>query len=168
LLTGYQVAQNVDALNINPNKGFLVGGESSGADLALAVAHLYRDEKELSPLTGLYASINSGVDEETVPEKYKDHFISMFQNANAPILTSETLELVKGKNRMEKNFERTRLRYFRLIQTRTQESIGKTNRVPRPQRDSEDVFPSMRHGSGEGLYLDHGTGLERLWYPDEA
>ena len=75
----------------------MLGGESAGADITLAVAHLYRDEKSLPPLTGLYVAFNSAMSKETVPEKYKDHFLAMEQNAQALLFNAESLEFVRRK-----------------------------------------------------------------------
>ncbi|CAM1506888.1 Fc.00g065290.m01.CDS01 [Cosmosporella sp. VM-42] len=46
------------------------------------------------PLTGVFASIPGGVNEETVPDKYKDYFFSKQQNANAPILSAESVKFL--------------------------------------------------------------------------
>lgn len=89
-----QAAKNVSKLGIDPTKGFIIGGTSSGADMSLAVAHLCQDAEMKPPLTGVYAPITSGVNEETVPEKYKDHFFSKEQNANAPVFNTESLKFV--------------------------------------------------------------------------
>ncbi|KAK5990716.1 AB hydrolase superfamily protein B1A11.02 [Cladobotryum mycophilum] len=70
------VAQNVESLGINPKKGLLIGGESSGGDMALIVAHLYQEE-------------------ESVPEKYKDYFISMEQLADAPVLDAASIQFIR-------------------------------------------------------------------------
>lgn len=83
-------------MGINPAKGLIVGGESAGADLALLVSHLYRDTKLEPPLTGVYAAIPSAVNDETVPAKYKDRFISLKQNSDAPILNRESLKLTQS------------------------------------------------------------------------
>ncbi|KAK3181309.1 hypothetical protein K4F52_007323 [Lecanicillium sp. MT-2017a] len=87
-------AQNAASLGINPKKGLLVAGESAGADLALVVSHLYRDTNISPPLTGVYAAIPSAVNDETIPAKYKDRFISMTQNADSPIVSRESLKLI--------------------------------------------------------------------------
>ena len=92
------MSENVEQLNIVPEKGFIVGGESAGANLALVVAHLYVYEMGNSPtLTGIYAAIPPGVDEHTVPEKYQDYFMSMDQNADAPMLSKESVDFILGK-----------------------------------------------------------------------
>lgn len=92
-----QTAENAATLGINPEKGLLIGGESSGAVMSIVVSHLCRDEKMLPPLTGVYAPITSGVTESTVPEKYRDRFISPVQNAKAPLFTAGAMEFVDSK-----------------------------------------------------------------------
>ncbi|KAL7946443.1 Alpha/Beta hydrolase protein [Trichoderma barbatum] len=87
-------AQNLESLGIDPEKGFLIGGESSGAEMAMAVAHLCLNDKLAAPLTGIYAAITGGVNKETVPDKYKDRFFSLEQNAEAPVLSTTSLEFV--------------------------------------------------------------------------
>ncbi|KAM0248662.1 hypothetical protein ACHAQJ_009369 [Trichoderma viride] len=87
-------AQNAKSLGIDPGKGFLVGGESSGGEMAVIVAHLCLNDKLSPPLTGIYAAMPGGVNNETVPDKYKDRFISFEQNANAPVLSLESLALI--------------------------------------------------------------------------
>ncbi|KAF5025033.1 hypothetical protein F66182_2901 [Fusarium sp. NRRL 66182] len=87
-------SQNVDKLGINPSRGFIIGGSSSGADMSLVVSHLYHDAKMEPPLTGVFAPITSGVNEETIPVKYKDHFFSMEQNAKVPVFNAESMHLL--------------------------------------------------------------------------
>ncbi|XXG94943.1 hypothetical protein Hte_001202 [Hypoxylon texense] len=91
------VSENLESLGIDLAKGFIVAGESSGANMALAVTYLWATQKNDSPLkiTGIYASANSGVTSETVPEKYKSSFISMEQNADAPVMSIEALERIR-------------------------------------------------------------------------
>ena len=91
------MAENAHSLGINPQKGLLVGGESAGADLALSVSVLLRDAHISPALTGVYASIPAVIDEESVPEKYKDRFLSLEQNANAPCLTAESMKFIQSK-----------------------------------------------------------------------
>ncbi|KAF4841722.1 AB hydrolase superfamily protein [Colletotrichum siamense] len=86
--------ENTKNLGINPEKGFLVGGESAGADLALGVAYLWGKEQRSPPLTGIYSSVAVAATEETVPAKYKDRFLSMEQNAHAPVITKESVQVI--------------------------------------------------------------------------
>lgn len=75
----------------------MIAGESAGADLSLVVAHLYTDEGLSPPLTGVYAALPSCVNEKDVPEKYKDHFFSVDQNSEAPMLKAESLKFVHSR-----------------------------------------------------------------------
>jgi acetyl esterase/lipase len=86
----------------------LVGGESAGADIALAVAHLYREEvaKGAPPLTGIFSSLCSAVSEESVPEKYRNLFISMEQNKGAPYVSEEAAMFVRSKGNTLCSFSR--------------------------------------------------------------
>ncbi|KZL71821.1 lipase 2 [Colletotrichum tofieldiae] len=89
--------QNADCLGINLSKGFLVGGESAGADLALGVARLWIDENQSPPLTGIFSSVSAAASEETIPEKYRGHLLSLEQNANAPVLTKDAIDFIKDR-----------------------------------------------------------------------
>ncbi|KAL6855845.1 Alpha/Beta hydrolase protein [Trichoderma novae-zelandiae] len=74
-------AQNLESLGIDADKGFLVGGESSGGP----------------PLTGVYAAIPGGVNHKTVPDKYRDRFISLEQNADAPVMSAAAVAFIWSK-----------------------------------------------------------------------
>ena len=90
------VAQNHSSLSINPSRGFIVAGESNGADIALAITQLYAEEQLLSPaLTGLFLACPMVMNKDTVPEEYKDYFISMEQNAKGPVLTDESIDFTQ-------------------------------------------------------------------------
>jgi len=83
-------------LGLNLAKGFILAGESNGSDIALAVARLYADGQPLSPpLTGLYLACPMVMNKDTVPEKYRECFVSMDQNADAPVLTSESIQFLQ-------------------------------------------------------------------------
>ncbi|EMR66847.1 putative lipase 2 protein [Eutypa lata UCREL1] len=90
-----QTVSNLQSLNINPNKGLLTAGESAGADIALAIAHLWTEAKASPPITGIYSCANSAVNKETVPLKYKENFVSFEQNAGAPMQTIEAYEFIQ-------------------------------------------------------------------------
>ncbi|QSZ29256.1 hypothetical protein DSL72_003768 [Monilinia vaccinii-corymbosi] len=90
-------ASHVDELKINPNKGFLVGGISAGANFASVVSHLYRDEKVSPPLTGVYLSIPPVIPHQTVPGKYKSTYLSYEQNKDAPLLDRDLTQIFDSK-----------------------------------------------------------------------
>lgn len=52
------------------------------------------DEGLSPPLTGVYAALPSCVTESDVPQKYKEHFFSHEQNADAPMLKAVSMEFV--------------------------------------------------------------------------
>lgn len=69
---------------------------SSGATLASAAAHLYRDD-QLSPLlTGVYQSISAMVSPFAVPQKYIDQFTSWKAMENTPITHRSSMEQLWG------------------------------------------------------------------------
>ena len=90
------MAANLDALAVDPRKGFIVGGISAGANLTATISHLYRDDDLFPPITGLYLSIPSLMSEEVVPEKYRDQYLSIEQNKNAPLLDQGAIDFFRG------------------------------------------------------------------------
>ncbi|GAB1312071.1 Alpha/beta-hydrolase [Madurella fahalii] len=98
------VAQNFGQLHINPAKGFILAGESNGSDIALAIAHLYREQHPVLPaLTGLYLACPMVMDKDTVPEKYRDYFLSMEQNADGPILVTKSMDFIETVYKPDKS-----------------------------------------------------------------
>jgi acetyl esterase/lipase len=90
-----QLVENYADLNINPSRGLIIAGQSSGADIALVLAHLYAEEHVSSPpLTGLFLACPMVMTSDTVPEKYKDRFISMEQNAEGSLITAESIKFI--------------------------------------------------------------------------
>ena len=49
-----QTVENAASLHVDPSKGFLVGGDSSGGNIATVLAHLARDDPFFKdrPITG--------------------------------------------------------------------------------------------------------------------
>ncbi|KAL0781712.1 hypothetical protein CaCOL14_003047 [Colletotrichum acutatum] len=90
-----QTVDNAKTIGINLSKGFLVGGESAGADLALGVNRLWIDEKQTPKLTGIFSSISGALAEDTVPETYRNRFLSLKQNASAPVVTADSIEFIR-------------------------------------------------------------------------
>ncbi|KAH6664846.1 Alpha/Beta hydrolase protein [Halenospora varia] len=86
-------AKHVQDLGINPKKGFVVGGVSAGANLACAIAHLYRDEKMQPRLTGQYLSIVTVCDPAALPEKYEGFIFSREQNKDAVVLDKKGMSM---------------------------------------------------------------------------
>ncbi|KIX98626.1 uncharacterized protein Z520_05927 [Fonsecaea multimorphosa CBS 102226] len=74
--------------------GFLVGGESAGANLAASLAHLARDHNLNPPLTGQVLMAGMYISPTCVPERYTARYLSREQNADAPILDRHLLKLM--------------------------------------------------------------------------
>ncbi|EMD36096.1 hypothetical protein CERSUDRAFT_52683 [Gelatoporia subvermispora B] len=75
------------------SKGFIVGGMSSGANMAAVIAHRARDDPVLSssPLTGQMLGIPLVVHPDAYPEKFRDKLLSLEENKDAPILSKQGL-----------------------------------------------------------------------------
>lgn len=65
--------------------------------MALVVAQLCHDGGMSPPLTGVFAPIPSGVSEETLPQRYKEHFFSKQQNADAPMFSADSVKFIQCK-----------------------------------------------------------------------
>lgn len=86
-------AANAISWNADPSVGFVVGGTSSGANLAACVAHLARDEKLSPPLTGQYLAVPTLLPASKVPEKYTKWFLSFEQNRKAAVLPVDAINM---------------------------------------------------------------------------
>lgn len=75
-------------IHTDPSLGFIVGGESAGANLAASIAHLGRDKNLFPPLTGQFLSAGTFISPSHVPAKYASRYLSFEQNALAPIYPS--------------------------------------------------------------------------------
>ncbi|KAA1470630.1 hypothetical protein DENSPDRAFT_836465 [Dentipellis sp. KUC8613] len=87
-------AAHPEALSASLEKGFILGGQSSGANYAAAIALRARDDPffEGRRLTGQVLQIPHVIHAEAYPEKYKDELLSVEQNKAAPILDRPTLD----------------------------------------------------------------------------
>lgn len=84
-------AANFDKLGANPKKGFILGGNSAGANFASVLSLLYLKEQHFPRLTGLYLSILPCMHLDIVPEKYKHLYLSREQNKDAPGLNYDAM-----------------------------------------------------------------------------
>jgi acetyl esterase/lipase len=80
------VAANATGLGANPAKGFIVGGESSGGNIAIVLTHLAKADNLSPPITGQFLSLASCLPPDTVPERYKPFYHSWEQAENSPKL----------------------------------------------------------------------------------
>ncbi|KAK7678435.1 hypothetical protein QCA50_018495 [Cerrena zonata] len=86
--------QNSHSLNASPVLGFIVGGCSAGANYTASIALRARDDPFFleNPLTGQLLQIPQVVHPNAdVPERYKSVFVSMSENAYAPLLGQEDM-----------------------------------------------------------------------------
>ncbi|KAB8260180.1 hypothetical protein BDV32DRAFT_138268 [Aspergillus pseudonomiae] len=90
------IAANASALDADLTKGFVLGGGSAGGNLAIVTAHRAVKEKLSPPITGVLASIPVCMSQETVPEKYKELWVSREQNAYAPGNPGLDTKSIKG------------------------------------------------------------------------
>ncbi|PTB65894.1 alpha/beta-hydrolase [Trichoderma citrinoviride] len=78
--------------NADPKTAFIIGGLSAGAAISNDVAHLARDLCLEPPLTGLFLACGIFFDPDSVPDRYKEQYLSMEQNKSAPILDTASLK----------------------------------------------------------------------------
>ena len=85
------MAENASELQVDLKKGFIVGGDSAGANLSAAIALKARDDPFFTsrPLTGQYLREHAATYPGTYPEKYKDSFRSLDEFADTPLLNKE-------------------------------------------------------------------------------
>lgn len=89
----YQAVANAKSLGADPNKGFLVGGTSAGANLTIGSVLQYRDEKLSPPVTGCLLMIPPTCVPSVVPEKYRAEYGSWDQNEHADVLSRKACDL---------------------------------------------------------------------------
>jgi len=89
---------NLAELGINPEKGLVVGGDSTGGDLAAIIAHLHAQEQPSGPsITGLYMACPMVMDASCVPTRYAECYRSMEENKDAMGLTKESVDVLLGQ-----------------------------------------------------------------------
>ncbi|RDX46295.1 Alpha/beta hydrolase fold-3 [Lentinus brumalis] len=81
------------SLRISLQKGFIVGGDSAGANLATVCAMLARDDPFFTghPVTGQLVRQPSVIHPDACPEKYKSELCSMEEFKDGPLLTRDIL-----------------------------------------------------------------------------
>lgn len=96
-------AANASSLGADPRRGFVVGGTSAGGNLAAVVSHLARDEGLVVPLTGVYLAIPALAGDNQIPDKYRERALSLQQNAKAPVLPREAMDMFMRGYQPDKN-----------------------------------------------------------------
>ncbi|KAI0738355.1 Alpha/beta hydrolase fold-3, partial [Daedaleopsis nitida] len=89
-----RVTENAQLLRVSLDKGFIVGGDSSGANLATVCAHLARrDDPFLGyKVTGQLLRQPFVIDPDACPKQYKSDYRSLEEFKDAPLLTRDTLD----------------------------------------------------------------------------
>ncbi|RPD55184.1 hypothetical protein L226DRAFT_470675 [Lentinus tigrinus ALCF2SS1-7] len=85
------VVKNAGELQLDLKKGFVIGGDSAGGNLAAAIALEARDDPlfKQHPLTGQYLREPVTIYPGTYPDKYKSDFRSFAESTDTPLLNSE-------------------------------------------------------------------------------
>lgn len=82
-----------DVLRADPEKGFIIGGVSAGASMAISFAHLARDLKHEPRVTGVFSNCGSirTTDPGLLEEKYRQRYLSRSQPecVDNPVLSKE-------------------------------------------------------------------------------
>ncbi|KAI0665530.1 Alpha/Beta hydrolase protein [Trametes maxima] len=87
---------NAAALKADLSKGFLVGGESSGGNVAAVVSLLTRDDPFFKehPLTGQLLREPMVIHPDLYPENLKSELRAMEEHNDAPLMTREGIDLM--------------------------------------------------------------------------
>ncbi|KAF2159622.1 hypothetical protein M409DRAFT_29941 [Zasmidium cellare ATCC 36951] len=85
------IAENTTGsiLNADPTKGFIMGGVSAGGAITAVLSRKFQEEKIAHPFTGQWLAVPTLLDDDIVPEKYKEYFISGEQNAKVTEVSKE-------------------------------------------------------------------------------
>jgi acetyl esterase/lipase len=90
--------KNAADVGADPSRGFVIGGVSAGGHMALALAHVARDEKSEPKITGVWSNCGSirPLDPSLLEEKYHERFLSRTQPEclNNPVLSPEIIDLM--------------------------------------------------------------------------
>ncbi len=98
------IAENAKGtlLSADPEKGFIIGGSSAGGCIAACLSRKFQEEKLAHPLTGQWLNIPITMSFESCPMEYRDKYISMQQNANAPVLPAKAIEMMIAQSGFDK------------------------------------------------------------------
>lgn len=79
-------------LAANPRRGFIVGGFSSGARIAVVLVTEARDAPLAHPITGTFLALPSILEADMVPTQYSHLWRSREENKDAPSLNKDAVE----------------------------------------------------------------------------
>lgn len=89
------IAEHASELHADPSKGFISGGISAGGNLAANISLASISEKFAHPITGQWLCIPALMDHASVPEKYKEYFVSVEQNQDVPVLPAAAIDAIE-------------------------------------------------------------------------
>ncbi|KAI0323834.1 hypothetical protein GY45DRAFT_1332193 [Cubamyces sp. BRFM 1775] len=92
------VVSNTSLLKVDLSKGFLIGGDSAGANLSVVLSHMARDDPffEGRRLTGLYLCEPNICHYAAYPESLKPKFRSFAEYSDMPTLSRQALDQLYG------------------------------------------------------------------------
>lgn len=144
--------------NVDLSKGFVIGGVSAGGNLAIVTAHKALKERLAAPLTGIWACIPATLSDDTVPEQYKELFTSRVQNAKAPLLNAQSIEVVKQLYQPDESSPD----YTPF----TPDGLGSFSQIPRTHVQVAGLDPLRDDGLiYERVLRDHGVETRLDVYP---
>lgn len=89
------VVDHAVELGADPGRGITMGGTSAGASLTAVCARKAQVEPLAYPLTGQWLNVPTLFREDQIPEEWKHLYISMHQNAEAPIFPVSALAILQ-------------------------------------------------------------------------
>ena len=163
------IANNATALGSNPDKGFIIGGISSGANICNPVAHIARDNGTKPPITGVWLCC-SGVRvapklADKLPGKYRERLLSRTQPECVKEWASPGHEKVKEGLKPDLNSEL----YSPLIWPNEDGHKGFPKTYfqvcgMEPSRDEQLIFDDMLKSEGIATRVDLYPGLPHAFW----
>ena len=91
------IAENATGriLHSDPSKGFIMGGVSAGGALTASLSRIFQEDPIAYPLTGQWLCIPSIMDSNSVPERFKDYYLSSEQLADGPFFSRASREWIQ-------------------------------------------------------------------------
>ncbi|KAK4944546.1 hypothetical protein LTR10_015980 [Elasticomyces elasticus] len=90
------IIENSASLHTDPSAGLIVGGVSSGGNIAQAIVYMNRDNGQQLKITGQFLSVTNLLPPPVVPEKYKERYNSVEENKDFAIPPQEFIQIFMG------------------------------------------------------------------------
>ncbi|KAF2723123.1 alpha/beta-hydrolase [Polychaeton citri CBS 116435] len=85
-----------EVLKADPTKGFIIGGVSAGGNVSSVVATMAVEQPLRHPITGQWLAVPTLMNEDNVPDKYRQYYLSMEHNTDTPVLAARDLDIIQG------------------------------------------------------------------------